>query len=276
MANVVVIGETGQLASSLKDLRPDFKFINRKQLDLQKLEEIEKFFAQDRPQTILNVSAYTQVDKAETERDLCYAVNALAAEKLARCCDNYFYISTDYVYGGQSTKPYLETDRVSPVNYYGETKLQGELLAQKTNPNTFVIRTSWLYSTVGINFVKRIAELAQQRPQLTVVNDQLGSPTWAPDLAAVLIRMVENKPKPGIYNYSNEGFCSWYDFAVEIVKASKGSAKVLPIFSEQYPTAAKRPAYSVLDKSKIKSALDIHIPHWTESFEKCKAKLGWS
>jgi dTDP-4-dehydrorhamnose reductase len=275
VANIWVIGQSGQLASCLKDLNSGYRFIGRAELDLANVDSIRKFFANEtiKPDVILNAAAYTQVDKAETEREAAYAINALASEELARHCKRYFYVSTDYVYGGSSDRPYAETDAVSPVNYYGETKLAGENLALAANPNTFVVRTSWLYSPYGVNFVKRMAELGASRPQLKVVSDQIGTPTWAPDLAKILKVMIDRSNAqgaralvPGVYNYSNEGRCSWYDLAFETLKASGSKAELLPIPTSEYPTPARRPAYSVLDKSKIKEALSLSIKNWRDSF----------
>ncbi|MEK6554218.1 MAG: dTDP-4-dehydrorhamnose reductase [Bdellovibrionota bacterium] len=275
MVNIWVIGQSGQLASCLKDLNLGYRFIGRSELDLANVENIRKFFASQtiKPDVILNTAAYTQVDKAETEREAAYAINALASEELASHCKRYFYVSTDYVYGGSNDRPYSETDPVAPVNYYGETKLAGENLARAANINTFVIRTSWLYSPYGVNFVKRMAELGATRPQLKVVNDQIGTPTWAPDLAKLLKQMIDRSNAqgsralaPGIYNYSNEGRCSWYDLAVETLKASASKTQILPISTSEYPTPARRPAYSVLDKSKIKEALSLSIKNWRDSF----------
>lgn len=278
MSEVVVIGETGQLAKCFHDLASqkgrDFRFVNRALLDLSNPSQISAFFANSKPRIILNLAAYTQVDKAETEKELALSINALASKELARSCEKYFYVSTDYVYDGTGHRPYVETDPTAPINYYGVTKLQGELLAQQQNANTHIIRTSWVYSPYGVNFVKRIAELASARPQLKIVADQLGSPTWAPDLADAILSMVDSATlKPGIYHYSNEGACSWYDFAKEIVIATGANCEILPIKTEEYPTPAKRPHYSVLDKSKIKTELKLTIPHWKASFEKNKLKL---
>lgn len=295
-SKVVVIGKNGQVASALFDIAPQFEYIDRKSLDLSRPELIRSFFKNQfgdkKPDLILNLAAYTQVDKAESEKELAYKVNALASAELAQLAERYVYISTDYVFGGVEPKstaarPLLETDPTSPVNYYGETKLAGEKLALSTNANSIIIRTSWVYSTTGVNFVKRIAQLAKERPELKVVADQLGSPTYAPDLANVILKIAESTPArpltPGIYNYSNEGQCSWYEFAKEIVAAAQlankvtptkaSLAKVLPILTKEYPTPARRPYYSVLDKTKIKQALNIEIPHWQDSFKKCTGVL---
>lgn len=280
MADVVVVGKTGQLARCFQDLalreNRNFTFIGRDEMDLSVANSIRTYFSKSKPDIILNLSAYTQVDKAETERELASSVNAIASQELAKSCSKYFYISTDYVYPGTGKHPYTELDRTAPINFYGETKLKGEELARAVNPNTFVVRTSWVYSPYGVNFAKRIAELAKARSELKVVADQIGTPTWAPDLAEVLLKMIDvpsSSVRPGVFNYSNEGACSWFDFARSIVAASGSNCEVVPITSDQYPTAAKRPRYSVLSKRKIKSAYDLEIPDWQASFDVCKKLL---
>ena len=225
---------------------------------------------------IVNCAAYTQVDKAESDQVAAQFTNAVAPAILASLCERFIHFSTDYVFNGYGFRPYNEASETNPSSVYGASKLAGESAVMTSNPSSVIIRTSWVYSDIGNNFVKTMLRLGKERKELRVVSDQIGTPTYAYDLAKLV---VENgidgwKFKSGIYHYSNEGVASWYDFAYEIMKIAKLSCKIIPIKSEEYPTSAKRPHYSVLDKTKIKNDLGIEIPHWKESLKLCLQKLS--
>jgi dTDP-4-dehydrorhamnose reductase len=265
---VVVIGGDGQLGQSLKLERPEWTYLTRRDLDLSNLAKIERTIKPLRPHLIINAAGYTQVDAAETDAALARIVNGDAAEALARCAPKYCYISTDYVFAGNHTKPYLETEPCDPVNIYGASKLLGEQLSMAANPNTIVVRTSWLYSRFGKNFVKTMLRLGTEKPILRVVNDQIGRPTWAQDLAKTLVRMSDLPTlNSGIYHYANSGSCTWYDFATAIFSIAKLKVIVEPVPSREYPTPARRPEYSVLSTDKIENALGLEIPNWQSSLE---------
>lgn len=271
---IYVTGSTGQLGFELKSL-PAFKdavFLDRTQLDLSDLSQVETFLRETKISVLVNAGAYTQVDKAEAEKDLSFAVNAKAPELMAKYAADkkfrFIHYSTDYVFNGRGFKPYLETDPTDPVNYYGLGKLTGEELIFKVNPEAIVLRTSWVYSSYGKNFLNTMIRLASERPSLSVVFDQVGTPTWAHDLGVVTEKLLESRSE-GIFHFSNEGVTSWYDFAVEILRQKKLRVPVTPILTEQYPTPARRPHYSVLNKTKIKSVLGGPIPHWAESLSRC-------
>jgi dTDP-4-dehydrorhamnose reductase len=278
---ILVTGADGQLGCELRDLAPhhphyDFIFANRTIFPLDDAEAMATFFAREQPQFCINCAAYTAVDKAESEPEQAELINAVAVGQIAQLCALYntslIHISTDYVFDGTATAPYTEDAPVNPVSVYGKSKLRGEQLAMAALPSVVIIRTAWVYSRYGKNFVKTMQRLMGEREQLNVVNDQLGSPTYAANLAAAVMQFVEQRnpngaegPSPRIYHYSNEGVISWYDFALAI-KAITGSRCIInPIPTEQYPTPARRPAYSVLSKEKIKTALGITIPHWHDS-----------
>jgi dTDP-4-dehydrorhamnose reductase len=274
-SEIYITGVTGQVGGELKRLYPEAIYLTRNDVDLSSIESMEAFFKTKKPKVIVNCSAYTQVDLAEKEQDLANKVNAIAPGILAGFCDKFIHFSTDYVFNGQGFRPYLETDTTGPTGVYGESKLAGEKAVLAANPNAVVIRTSWVYSDLGKNFVKTMLKFGAERPELKVVADQIGSPTYAKDLASLVVEhgLKNWNFKGGLYHYSNEGVASWYDFAYEIMKIKGLSCKVLPIRSEDYPTPAKRPHYSVLDKTKIKTDLGITIPHWKESLEECLRKL---
>ena len=285
---ILVTGANGQLGSAIKALSvnfPQFNFLfpGRETLPVQEEDRVQQYFKKFAPAYCINCAAYTAVDKAETAREAAMQVNGQAAGVLAVVCKafntKFIHISTDYVFHGTGSVPYKEEDATNPVNYYGATKLEGELLCFKNNSNSIVIRTSWVYSEFGNNFVKTMMRLMKERSSLNVVNDQLGSPTYALDLAALLLSVVSQchagvkKWMPGIFHYSNAGVISWYDFAVAIKKLT-GSACVLhPVASSMFPTPAKRPAYSVMDKEKIKTVYQVAIPDWQESLSTCIAHL---
>lgn len=279
---ILVTGANGQLGSEIRVLSaqyPDWEFFftDFRELSITDEQAVLDFFKMNRPDYCINCAAYTAVDKAEEagEQEGVEAVNAGAVGFLARACRQYqsklVHISTDYVFDGTGNRPYKETDSPRPVSVYGATKLKGELAATQFT-DAIIIRTAWVYSSFGSNFVKTMMRLMQQRPSLNVVNDQRGSPTYAADLAGVILQIIASgKWEPGIYHYTNEGDISWFDFAVAIQDLNGYTAVVLPIPTEAYPTAAKRPAYSVLDKSKIKNTYHIAIPNWKDSLKRCVA-----
>lgn len=252
-----------------------FLFVSREQLSITDEASVEDFFSQNNISYCFNCAAYTAVDKAETEKDTAFESNGTAVGNLAAVCKKYnallIHISTDYVFNGNATKPYIEINETDPVNTYGASKLLGENEAVKTNPSTIIIRTSWVYSSFGKNFVKTMLRLMSEKESISVVNDQVGCPTYANDLADAIMKIItaNEHPKAGIYNYSNRGVISWYEFALAIKEISASSCMVNPVSSAQYPTPAKRPNYSVLDTTKIQQVFNIEIPFWKDSLEKC-------
>jgi len=280
---IVVTGANGQLGSELKELLGTNEkfhtfFLDRKQLPLDQTLLIHDILAMYEPDIIVHAAAYTAVDKAESEPELADAVNHLATEEIAQYCRLHdvklIAISTDYVFDGNSDNPLQEDAAVCPINTYGETKLKGEQAIQKWLPDGIIIRTSWVYSTYGNNFVKTMIRLMTERDEISVINDQIGSPTYAKDLAEAIISIIEgNVWQGGIYHFSNEGETSWYDFA-EAIKEIKGlDCKINPIPTTQYPTPAKRPKYSLLDKSKIKKVYGIEVPEWEQSLKLMLEKI---
>lgn len=279
---ILVTGGNGQLAASIRELAPSytsFKFIFRDSdsLDITDSDLVNTFFLQNRIDWVINCAAYTAVDKAETELDLAYNVNKKGAENLAKgCSDNvkFIHISTDFVFDGQKDTPYNEEDATNPIGVYGHSKLEGEIAVTSSLEKYYIIRTAWLYSQFGSNFLKTMMRLAETKSEINVVNDQIGSPTYALDLAKALMKIIiEDNNKFGIYHYSNEGEISWYDFAKTIFDITKSRIKVNPIPSTEYPTPAKRPKYSVLDKNKIINAFDSEVPNWKDSLKKAIYKL---
>ncbi|MGN6165122.1 MAG: dTDP-4-dehydrorhamnose reductase [Flavisolibacter sp.] len=280
---IIVTGSNGQLGSELRDLtihypEVDFVFLNRNELSIADRAALETVFEFHRPNYFINCAAYTAVDKAEEEKELAFEINGTAVGSIAALCSQnncrLIHISTDYVFNGLANKPLKESDEVNPVNAYGESKLSGEQLALKNNPDSIIIRTSWVYSSYGKNFVKTMMRLMNEKESIGVVSDQIGSPTYAADLAEAILKIIgSGKWVPGIYNYSNEGVISWFDFAVEIKKLINASCTVNPITTAQFPTSAKRPAYSVLDKTKIRSTFNIELKDWKESLKVCVDKL---
>lgn len=284
---VVVTGKNGQLGWELQQLassfesRYDFVFADRTMLDMSQPETIAPFIAQYRPQYVLNCAAYTAVDKAESEQLEAMTINGISVGELATACEQHhcklITISTDYVFDGNGTSPYQPDTPTDPVNYYGYSKCIGEQLAQKNNPSSIIVRTSWVYSEHGHNFVKTMLRLMKERPELKVVSDQVGSPTYAADLAAALMQIVEEdrrgNHRSGIYHYSNTGVISWYDFALAIRDHAKLTANVLPIPGTAYPTPASRPAYSVMDTSKVQADFGIILQPWEERLAQCLRQL---
>jgi dTDP-4-dehydrorhamnose reductase len=275
--NILVTGYNGQLANEIYNLsamfaeQANFYFKTEEELDITKTGVLAKFIQNNNIDRIINCAAYTDVDNAEDEKEKAYLINDYAVKDLAAIARSYniylVHISTDYVFDGTNYRPYKEDDPTNPVSIYGKSKIGGELSIME-NQAGMVVRTSWLYSHTGKNFVKSIARLAKERDQLNVVYDQVGNPTFAGDLAKVLLTAVTQTKENllyGIYHYSNEGVCSWYDFAVEIRNNLNLQCDILPIESKDFPTKAPRPHYSVLNKEKIKTALQIGIPYWKDS-----------
>lgn len=280
---VLVTGAGGQVGKELKACSPgfagfEFVFVSKEDLSIDQFDKVKEFFNSVRPQYCINCAAYTAVDKAEVERDLAFRINSESTGVLASVCSlhhtKFIHISTDYVFNGSSDMPYREDDPVDPVNIYGASKLKGEELALKHNPASVIIRTSWVYSSFGNNFVKTMIRLMRERESLNVVSDQHGSPTYAADLASLFMQIIgSEKWVPGIYHYSNEGIISWYEFASAIKDSIGSNCSVHPISTAMYPTPAKRPGYSVFNKGKIKSVYKIIIPEWRESLKNCIDKL---
>ena len=278
MTKILVTGANGQLGSELSVLSSfysnyEWVMADRTKVTLDKFELLESQLNQIKPDIIFNCAAYTAVDKAESERELAFKINYLAVASIAKYAKEnntkLIHVSTDYVFDGYSSSALNEEAQTNPVNVYGESKLAGEVACQKKNPESIIIRTSWAYSKFGNNFVKTMQRLMQERDEINVVNDQIGSPTYAADLAQAMVDIVESsKWIPGIYNYSNEGEISWYEFALSIRELGNYSCKVRGISSSSYPTPAKRPNFSLLDKTKIKSAYNLDIPNYKESLKK--------
>ena len=277
MNNILVTGGNGQLGSELKEITPNFTdynflFTDVSDLDITAHDEVRAFIERNNINIIINCAAYTAVDKAESEPKLSDAINNLAVANFAQIANEknikLIHISTDYVFDGTNHKPYVETDTPNPKSVYGQTKLDGELAMRKINPiNSIIIRTSWVYSKFGNNFVKTMLRLAETKSEISVVADQIGSPTSAADLAKAILTilpMVHNKTVE-IFHYSNEGLCSWYDFAKEIFRIKNIKTLVNSVKTSEFPMLVKRPTYSVLDKSKIKTRFDLEITSWKDS-----------
>lgn len=281
---ILVTGSNGQLGSELKDLAAAypvyrFYFFPRNELAIERESEVEKAFALLRPHFVINCAAYTAVDKAETEKEQALAVNATAVGVLARAAKRFgvyfLHVSTDYVFDGTSRQPLKEDHPVAPVNFYGETKLRGEEAAVSENPQSIIIRTSWVYSAHGKNFVKTMLRLMAEKQSISVVADQWGSPTYAADLAQAILQIISSGQwKPGVYHFSNQGVINWAQFAEAIGQLANRNCQVHFITTEQYPTPAKRPAYSVMDSTKIVAAYGIVLRPWKESLLACLRKLN--
>ena len=279
MKKILVTGANGQLGSELAVLSSDFAqyewfFADRTQITLDNLDVLKVQLNQIQPDVIFNCGAYTAVDKAETEKEQAFIINHLAVELIAQYTREnnakLIHISTDYVFDGSSSIALNEEEETNPINIYGASKRAGEIACLKENPDSIIIRTSWVYSKIGNNFVKTMQRLMQERDTINVVNDQIGSPTYAADLAQAMIVILEFPEWiPGIYNYSNEGEISWYEFALSIKELGGYSCNVGGILSVSYPTPAKRPEFSLLDKSKIKRVYAIDVPYYKESLKKC-------
>lgn len=280
-AKILVTGANGQLGKELQDISSlfpkfSFVFLSREDLPIHHFELVRNYFNTLKPDFCINCAAYTAVDRAESENELAFQVNGEAVGILAAVCKEhktkFIHFSTDYVFSGNATYPYTENFPTDPVNVYGASKLEGEKQALQLNPDSIIIRTSWVYSSHGKNFVKTMMRLMNEKNEISVVNDQLGSPTYAADLAEVIMQIIGNW-QPGIYNYSNDGVISWYEFALAIKEITGGTCKINPVATSEYPTPAKRPAYSVLDKTKIQKTFGIQLKNWKDSLAVCIAKM---
>ncbi len=277
---ILVTGSGGQLGMEiwkLCDRYPSYKFLftSREDLPIDNFKIVKQFFERQQIDHCINCAAYTAVDKAESENEKAFLINADAAGNLATICKEhktqFIHISTDYVFDGTSSAPYKEVDKVSPVNIYGASKLRGEELVLNNNSCAIIIRTSWVYSSFGNNFVKTMQRLLKEKESINVVSDQHGCPTYAADLAEVIMKIVGKvgNCQTGIFNYCNSGIITWYEFANEIKEFIKSKCSINPIPASQYPVPAKRPQYSVLDTSKIKEVFNITIPNWKDSLHTC-------
>ena len=279
--NILVTGANGQLGNEMrvvsKGSSDRYIFTDVEELDITNRDAVTNFVKENDIKVVVNCAGYTNVEKAEDEEKLAELINAQAVEYLALACrENHatlIHISTDYVFGGnEGNTPRKENEPVNPTGAYGRTKLHGEQAIWKVGCNYLIIRTAWLYSEFGNNFVKTMRKLTSERDKLNVVFDQIGTPTYAFDLANVIFKIIEERrydKLTGIYHFSNEGVISWYDFAKEICELSGNSCDIQPCHSDEFPSKVKRPSYSVLDKTKIKNSLNITIPHWKESLKKC-------
>ncbi|MDM1073253.1 dTDP-4-dehydrorhamnose reductase [Empedobacter brevis] len=277
MKRILVTGANGQLGQSILEQSKNYKeiecfFVTRNELDLTNEDLVKHYFEDKSFDFIVNCAAYTAVDKAEDDQENAYLVNAKAVEYLAKIAkeknSQFIHISTDYVFDGTELIPRTESDQTNPIGVYGETKLKGENLALENNPNTIIIRTAWVYSRFGNNFVKTMLRLFKEKESISVVADQIGSPTNALDLAKAILDITSvDKPSYGIFNYSNEGECSWFQFAQKIKELSGATTEIHSVPTSAYPTKAKRPAYSLLDKSKIKEVFQVEVPNWEDSLK---------
>ncbi|KRB57303.1 dTDP-4-dehydrorhamnose reductase [Flavobacterium sp. Root186] len=278
MKKILVTGANGQLGSELNVLSSNYTqyewvFADRAKITLNDLDLLQTQLNEIQPDIILNCGAYTAVDKAETEKELAFTINHLAIELIAKYAAensvNLIHVSTDYVFDGSSSTALGEDSETNPINVYGESKLAGEIACLRENPNSIIIRTSWVYSKFGNNFVKTMQRLMQERDEINVVNDQIGSPTYAADLAIAMIEIIESsKWVPGIYNFSNEGEISWYEFALAIKELGNYKCSIGGIPTSAYPTPAKRPKFSLLNKEKIKAIYNLDVPYYKESLKK--------
>lgn len=285
MHNILVTGSNGQLGSEIKDLSSEypynFLFTNKDSLDIEDEEKIDSFVKQNSINTIINCAAYTAVDSAESDVDTASNINFKAVKNLAKISKQnsikFIHISTDYIFDGKNYKPYTEEDKPNPMSVYGKTKLKGEESILSCDlKNSIIIRTSWVYSSHGTNFVKTMLKLGRERNSLDVVFDQVGTPTYANDLAKLILEILPkiDNNKTEIYHYSNEGVLSWYDLAKEIMKMAKIDCKIYPTYTTNFPRPAPRPYFSVLDKGKIKKHFNIEVAYWKDSLDKCLKDLG--
>ncbi len=286
MSNLLVTGSKGQLGLELESLENDFQnhtffFTDKSNLDITNFEAVSTFISTNKITDIINCAAYTNVDKAEDEPVLANEINHLAVENLAKIAKEYclklIHISTDYVFDGTSKIPYVETSETNPQNNYGSSKLKGEQALLSVNPsNSAIIRTSWLYSNFGNNFVKTILRLSEEKESISVVSDQIGSPTNAHNLAKAILQIIPFLKNDGvqIYHYANAGECSWFQFAEEVVKLSKNTCKITPTSSSEFNSKAKRPNFSLLNTNKMQRAFELKISHWKVSLKKCVEKIN--
>lgn len=282
---ILITGSAGQLGTSLKDLignNEDFLFHDLPEIDITEKNQLSLFVERNNIGMIINCAAYTAVDKAESDKDCAFLVNKKGAAVLASVSKKYnltlIHISTDYVFNGRGFKPYTEEDRTAPNSVYGKSKREGELAIQRSGCKSIIIRTSWLYSPYGNNFMKTMIRLGKERESINVVNDQVGTPTSAHDLATAILQIIpqlQKTPRYGdIFHYSNEGVCSWYDFARKIMELNSLNCLVHPIDSSMYPAAAARPHYSVLNKELIRSQFGVITPHWESSLKDVLTRLN--
>ena len=284
MNNILITGGDGQLGLEIKQIHKEYKykfyFQNKTELDVSNSIDMENFIKLNQINVIINCAAYTNVNKAEEEKDIAFKVNHLAVEKIALLSKKYniklIHVSTDYVFNGKNYLPYTEEDTEAPINVYGSSKLAGDKSIININPmNSIIIRTSWIFSSFGHNFVKSILKLSHEKDKLEIIYDQVGTPTYAGDLARVILDIIPkiDNQSVEVYNYSNEGVVSWYDFAKSIVGLVDENCKIIPIESSEYKTSAKRPYYNVLNKKKIKQKFNLDIPYYRDSLIKC-LKMG--
>ncbi len=279
---ILVTGANGQLGMELRQLEKkfphlQFKFFDRSEWSIDSIEKGDLVLNQEQAAFLINAAAYTAVDKAESETELAFQVNASAPGQLAALCRKYnthfLHVSTDYVFDGNADVPYKENDETNPQSVYGASKLEGEKRVMIANPGSIIIRSSWVYSSFGKNFVKTISRLLKEKKEIAVVSDQLGSPTYAADLAGVILHIINTGWHPGIYHYCNTGIISWYEFALYIKEVCGSSCTIKAISTDQYPTAAKRPSFSALDISKITNEYGIQSPDWKHSLRICMSHL---
>lgn len=282
MKKILVTGANGQLGSQLRQnsaayTEVSFVFTDLPELNITSEEQIDQAFNEHQPDWLINCAAYTAVDKAESESDAAFLLNAHAPALLAKISDKHkcrmIHVSTDYVFDGTSCKPITEETPKNPQGVYAHTKSFGEDLVLANNPRSVIIRTSWLYSIYGQNFMKTVIRLAREKGSMRIVADQTGTPTWTGDLATAIMKCIESEIIPGVYHFSNEGICSWYDFAKAILEFSNLNCPVEPIATSEYPTPARRPFYSVLDKTLFKQTTGISIPYWRDSLKECISRL---
>jgi dTDP-4-dehydrorhamnose reductase len=287
-SKILVTGGNGQLGKELREFSSlhtglDFVFLSREELPIEQFELVRNYFNTLKPAYCINCAAYTAVDKAESEKELAFQTNGEAVGVLAAVCKEhdtkFIHISTDYVFNGEASYPYTENFPTDPINVYGASKLEGEKEAIELNPDSIIIRTSWVYSSSGKNFVNTMIRLMSEKDEVKVIKDQLGSPTNAADLAETIFNIIAYchlqiyNWAPGIYNFSNEGIISWYDFAKAIKQITNSPCDVKPISTAEYPTPAKRPSYSVLDKSKIQKTFGIKLKKWKDSLRTCISNM---
>ena len=272
----LVTGCNGQLGHEIMARLPNAIATDADALDITNFDAVQKFVRENNIDTIINCAAYTAVDRAESDIDLATRVNVNGPENLAKTGCKLIHISTDYVFDGTAHVPYTPSDTPNPVSVYGKTKLAGERAILQNNDKAIIIRTAWLYSSYGNNFVKTMLRLGAERDTVNVVCDQIGTPTYAGDLADAIIKIIPqiNRENAGIYHYTNMGVCSWYDFATAIMKLGDRNCHVRAIPTSEYLTAATRPSYSVLDKSKIINTFDINIPHWHDALIRCMKQMN--
>lgn len=277
--NILITGCNGQLGTEMRNLSAlhpahTYFFTDVQELDITNRASVHTYVRDNNIGVIVNCAAYTNVDKAEEDEPTAWLINAIAVENLATAGCKVIHISTDYVFSGNEHIPCKETDSVAPRTAYGRTKYEGEQLLLKANPEAIIFRTAWLYSPYGNNFVKTMLRYGKEKDELRVVYDQIGTPTYAEDLAKAIYAAIEaDQWHPGIYHFTNEGVCSWYDFTVEILRQAGVPCRVTPILSAEYQYKTPRPHYSVLDKAKVKTTFGITIPYWTDSLQACLKRL---